>query len=450
MRVATDFLAPLLEGFADPQVFAVSCQIFFSDPAKLREETGLTQGWWQDGGLRVRHRIDPADRRSVPVLLWRRRILRVRPRKVSGARRLRSIAGALLSGRHRPGLHGVEARLEGALSTAQHCLSRASRHHRQAVSAKSRSRRCSRKTILLFCWKNIHEWRRLAAHFCFTWAGAILGVLFGDVPGARQSARFGARFSNCRRLSDRDGGARGLAANQRYRGVPAARWAGISAIASHRWRRSRTAARAFRFSLSDLPADPRRRRFHVPNAARNGETCRSSRGRSCSIGLRKRKTTRNCASSARPPNGWCAPRGARRHGIARTICRPRIRQSRSGMADPPPALPQANRCTATGVHADGAISRRLPAHRDRAIRARHIFPIDRRSLGHQIGALPEIKARVEYLRALRYELRALPPFRPGAGLHVRQSRLLAFVSPRTLGETSRWLTRGHRHFAVFV
>src|SRR5215471_11086719 len=59
MRVAPDFLAPLLEGFRDPDVFAVSCQIFFSDPAKLREESGLTQGWWQDGGLRVRHRIDP-------------------------------------------------------------------------------------------------------------------------------------------------------------------------------------------------------------------------------------------------------------------------------------------------------------------------------------------------------------------------------------------------------
>ena len=60
MRVAPDFLAPLLEGFCDPLVFAVSCQIFFSDPAKLREETGLTQGWWEDGQLRVRHRIDPA------------------------------------------------------------------------------------------------------------------------------------------------------------------------------------------------------------------------------------------------------------------------------------------------------------------------------------------------------------------------------------------------------
>ena len=60
MRVAPDFLAPLLEGFRDPTVFAVACQIFFSDPTRLREETGLTQGWWEDGGLRVRHRIDPA------------------------------------------------------------------------------------------------------------------------------------------------------------------------------------------------------------------------------------------------------------------------------------------------------------------------------------------------------------------------------------------------------
>ena len=60
MRVMPDFLAPLVEGFRDPEVFSVACQIFFSDPAKLREESGLTQAWWEDGGLRVRHRIDDA------------------------------------------------------------------------------------------------------------------------------------------------------------------------------------------------------------------------------------------------------------------------------------------------------------------------------------------------------------------------------------------------------
>src|SRR4051812_3640602 len=38
MRVHRDFLAPLLAGFTDEKVFAVSCQIYFSDPARLREE----------------------------------------------------------------------------------------------------------------------------------------------------------------------------------------------------------------------------------------------------------------------------------------------------------------------------------------------------------------------------------------------------------------------------
>ena len=47
-------------------VFAVSCQIFFSDPARLREETGLTQAWWQGGHLRVRHREDQAIEDAYP------------------------------------------------------------------------------------------------------------------------------------------------------------------------------------------------------------------------------------------------------------------------------------------------------------------------------------------------------------------------------------------------
>ena len=41
MRVAEDFLQPLLDAFHDETVFAAACQIFFSDPNKVREETGL-------------------------------------------------------------------------------------------------------------------------------------------------------------------------------------------------------------------------------------------------------------------------------------------------------------------------------------------------------------------------------------------------------------------------
>ena len=66
MRVEADFLAPLLAGFTDETVFAVSCQIFLGDKAKRREETGLTEGWWQDGGLRVGHREDAKVDRLFP------------------------------------------------------------------------------------------------------------------------------------------------------------------------------------------------------------------------------------------------------------------------------------------------------------------------------------------------------------------------------------------------
>ena len=58
MRVEPDFLEPLLDGFSDPRVFAVTAQIFFSDPNKRREETGLTHGLWLNGRLHLRHVID--------------------------------------------------------------------------------------------------------------------------------------------------------------------------------------------------------------------------------------------------------------------------------------------------------------------------------------------------------------------------------------------------------
>src|SRR6185436_19093986 len=40
-----------------------------------------------------------------------------------------------------------------------------------------------KKNFILFCWKNIHEWRRLGPHFFFTWAVSMLAVLFGEVVG---------------------------------------------------------------------------------------------------------------------------------------------------------------------------------------------------------------------------------------------------------------------------
>src|SRR3990172_4378743 len=55
MRMAPGCLPALLAGFTDRDVFAVSTQIFFSDPTRRREETGLTTGWFSNGFFRVRH-----------------------------------------------------------------------------------------------------------------------------------------------------------------------------------------------------------------------------------------------------------------------------------------------------------------------------------------------------------------------------------------------------------
>src|SRR6266540_4232336 len=33
------------------------------------------------------------------------------------------------------------------------------------------------KNFVLFCWKNIHEWRRVFSHFAYTFADAVLSMM---------------------------------------------------------------------------------------------------------------------------------------------------------------------------------------------------------------------------------------------------------------------------------
>jgi len=181
MRVAPDFLAPLLEGFRDADVFAVSCQIFFSDPNKVREETGLTQGWWEDGGLRVRHRIDNEIDDLYPCFYGgggscafdRRKFL-----ELGGFDEL--LAPFYLEDTdlgYMAWKRGWKV-LYQPRSVVYH-------EHRGTIGKKFSAeyiRGVLQKNYLLFAWKNIHEWRRLGAHFAFTWAGALLTVIFGEVP----------------------------------------------------------------------------------------------------------------------------------------------------------------------------------------------------------------------------------------------------------------------------
>lgn len=182
MRVAPDFLAPLLDGFGDESVFAVSCQIFFRDPGRLREETGLTEGWWQDGGLKVRHRLDPAITGLFPCFYGgggscafdRRKFL-----ELGGFDEL--LAPFYLEDTdlgYRAWKRGWKV-LYQPRSIVYH-------EHRGTIGkrfSEAQIQAVLKKNHLLFCWKNIHEWRRLAAHFFFSYGGALLSLASGDVPG---------------------------------------------------------------------------------------------------------------------------------------------------------------------------------------------------------------------------------------------------------------------------
>lgn len=178
MRVESDFLPPLLAGFTSPGVFAVSCQIFFTDSEKPRQETGLTEGWWQQGGLRVSHRIEPAITEPYPCFYGgggscafdRRKFLELggfdpiyHPFYLEDAD-----LGYLAWKR------GWKVLYQPA-SIVYH-------EHRGTIGKKFSQDYIDgvlRKNFILFAWKNIHDWRMLAESFAYTWAGAVVYWLAG-------------------------------------------------------------------------------------------------------------------------------------------------------------------------------------------------------------------------------------------------------------------------------
>ncbi len=181
MRVDPGFLQPLLDGFTDPQVFAVSCQIFFSDPSKLREETGLTQAWWSQGQLRVRHRLDDAITDAFPCFYAgggssaydRRKFLE-----------LGGFAHLLRPFYLEDTDLGIMAWKRGWKVLYQP-KSIVFHEHRGTIGKKFSSAYIQgvlKKNFALFVWKNIHEWRKLAEHFVWSWADAFLSLLAGDSP----------------------------------------------------------------------------------------------------------------------------------------------------------------------------------------------------------------------------------------------------------------------------
>jgi GT2 family glycosyltransferase len=182
MRVEPDFLAPLLDGFIDEKVFAVSCQIFLGDPTKRREETGLTEARWRDGNLQVAHREDAAVDRLFPCFYGgggscafdRRKFFELggfdellRPFYLED-----TDLGFLAWKR------GWKVLYQPA-SVVHH-------EHRGTIGKEFTQRYIGQvlsKNFVLFAWKNIHEPRRLASHFFFSLAGCAISAWSGPAPG---------------------------------------------------------------------------------------------------------------------------------------------------------------------------------------------------------------------------------------------------------------------------
>jgi GT2 family glycosyltransferase len=175
MRVDRGFLAPLLAGFTDEKVFAVSCQIFLSDPEKRREETGLTEGWWEDGSLRVSHREDAEIQTLYPCFYGgggscafdRRKFL-----ELGGFDEL--LAPFYLEDTD----IGYLAWKRGWKVFYQPA-SKVWHEHRGTIGKKFSPEFIDgvlKRNFLLFVWKNIHGWKRMAEHLIFSWAAAVLSL----------------------------------------------------------------------------------------------------------------------------------------------------------------------------------------------------------------------------------------------------------------------------------
>ncbi len=192
MRVDPGFLAPLLEGFRDDRVFAVACQIFFSDPERKREETGLTQARWSEGALRVAHRIDDAITDLFPCFYGGGGSCAFDRRKF------------LELGGFDPLLRpfyledtdlGFMAWKRGWQVLYQP-RSMVYHEHRGTIGRNFSSARIQAaydKNFVLFAWKNIHEWRKLGPHFFFAFTGSVLSAVFGDAPTRGNAAGLRAR-----------------------------------------------------------------------------------------------------------------------------------------------------------------------------------------------------------------------------------------------------------------
>lgn len=181
MRVDPGFLPPLLNAFTGERVFAVSCQIYFSDPGKLREETGLTQAWWAQGSLRVRHRIDDAIQQPFPCFYGGGGSCAFDRRKFLELGGFDEVYRPFYLEDTDLGFRAWKRGWKVLYQPVSHVW-----HEHRGTIGKNFQRSyidgIIKKNLLLFAWTNIHEPKRLLGHFVYSLTNAWLSALVGDSP----------------------------------------------------------------------------------------------------------------------------------------------------------------------------------------------------------------------------------------------------------------------------
>lgn len=181
MRVDADFLGPLLEPFADPRVFAVACQIFFSDPTKRREETGLTQATWLNGRLHLRHRIDEEIQTAFPCFYAGG------GSSAFDRRKFLEIGGfdeVLKPFYYEDTDLGYVAWKRGWQILYQP-RSIVFHEHRGTIGKKFSPAYISgvlKKNVLLMTWKNVHHWGMMVSHSWSCYSSATSALMAGVTP----------------------------------------------------------------------------------------------------------------------------------------------------------------------------------------------------------------------------------------------------------------------------
>ena len=177
MRVEEDAFERLLDGFTDSGVFAVSAQIFFLDRGRRREETGLTEGRFEDGFFRFGHRVE--DLRGLYPATY-----------AGGGSTAYDREKFLELGGFDPLFHPFyveDADLSYAAwkrgwKVLYQPAAVVHHEHRGTIGKRFSPESIDailKKNHALMVWKNAHRWSWLAGHFFFLYTGILFSFLLG-------------------------------------------------------------------------------------------------------------------------------------------------------------------------------------------------------------------------------------------------------------------------------